>query len=220
MTDEYTIDEVVLPLRVVQQTLPPLNPAGDCGACVLAGLLGMTVPEVYARYAGEVRPFDAISMLGAMRTSVYDEKADRVIASTPVWVFEQYEFNADWGILASSQVLAWHDYLRMALEAGFYAVTLVNFDHAGAGSHVNHWVMLCGARYKTPVHTGAHKQEVLVSCSSSKTPEEQWVDATEFLSKWGGFKLLLLRPKKREESDARASSRTPDGAQLVADSAA
>jgi hypothetical protein len=40
------------------------------------------------------------------------------------------------------------------------------------------------------------KAEVLVSCSSTKTPAEEWVEADVFLKERGGFNVLLARPCK------------------------
>lgn len=48
--------EVVLPRRAVPQPQPPVNPGGDCGACVFAGLTGLSFDTIYDRFLKEVPP--------------------------------------------------------------------------------------------------------------------------------------------------------------------
>ena len=58
--------ELILPLRVVPQPTPQINKGGDCGACVLAGLSGLTVEQVYTDiYDQELEDAKAPSWNGA-----------------------------------------------------------------------------------------------------------------------------------------------------------
>ena len=61
-------------------------------------------------------------------------------------------------------------------------------------------MLLCGARSWvewTDFEGGSRGkpvQQVLVSCSARSTPDEEWVDAREFLRERGGFSTIYARP--------------------------
>lgn len=62
MTAYVAGQESVLPLRVVPQPTPDVCAGGDC---VLAGLTGLEVPEVYQRIRdGKVQTFDFLRERG------------------------------------------------------------------------------------------------------------------------------------------------------------
>lgn len=204
-------DLVVLPRRVAPQPTPEIVGGGDCGACVLAGLLGTSIENVYASLQetptsgkGPV-PFGHRTMPEALRRAYYDTKCvDRYIDSMPSW--PAHEPLRDWGNPSWMQSGDWWKYVHMALEAGYYALTTVDSKKGGPlGGGTDHWVMLCGARLNwTPFEyesegvkrsssRGAY--EVLVSCSSRKTPDEEWVEAGAFLKERGGFFLFLVKPR-------------------------
>ena len=52
-------ETIILPRRVAPQPSPAIVPGGDCGACVLAGLFGITVADAYAMQDPDERPADA-----------------------------------------------------------------------------------------------------------------------------------------------------------------
>lgn len=190
--------DVILPLRVVPQPVPKLHDAGDCGPCVLAGLLGTTPKDVYDRQ-GKVAPLS----WWEMRQMLYDCKSeglfDRIVTNPPSWPQEAISSIACWGCPSTLQSLAWFEYIRMALDAGYYAIALVDFEKGGLHGHgPNHWVLICGARMVYPASgSGAIKQEVLVSCSNAATPDEEWVEVRDLLRYRGGFNALLARPTPR-----------------------
>lgn len=199
-----TRDEVVLSHRVHRQPSPALHPGGDCGACVLGGLLGLDPAETYTRY-GEKHIPDTITWW-AMRDALYlaqsDQRLDRIVTQTPCWPWECTPGIMAFGPLSTMQSQAWWSYLRMALDAGYYGLTHV--DHSRRGSHgpgPNHWVMLCGMRVNEPeIPPGAVgvriRQEVLVSCSASN-PEGEWVDLHDLLRERGAWEMYLARPVGR-----------------------
>jgi hypothetical protein len=83
----------------------------------------------------------------------------------------------------------------MAIDAGYYGLTTVNF--AKAGQAPDHFVLLAGVRKwleEREDGSGTYHPEVLVSCSARSTPALEWVSASEFLKQRGGFNLLLARP--------------------------
>ncbi len=191
--------EVVLPRRVVRQPKPHVNPGGDCGACVLAGLLGTEVGDVYERFrGGKCESFH----WHAMRTALWEARSaglvDRIVTDVPMWPANVPDMAAAWGWHSGYQSLAWASYVEMAVDAGYYGIAMVDVHKKGAhGGGTNHWVMLCGSRERTePMSDGAAeiKNEVLVSCSSSTTPDEEWVGVQDFLRERGGFNVLLVRP--------------------------
>ncbi len=127
-----------------------------------------------------------------------DGLVDRISVYVPVWVWEQSEGMAAFGIPGSVQSLGWKERLLAGLDAGYYGIAHVSHGKSGLlGRGPDHWVMICGYRELYPPHgeSGAIKQEVLVSCSSRSTPDEEWVSIRDFLRERGGFTLLLARPR-------------------------
>lgn len=87
--------------------------------------------------------------------------------------------------------VAWFNYIRMAIDAGYYGVAMVNY--AGTGEpETNHWLLICGARTEGAVHRGPITGEILTSCS---VRGDKWYEAREFLKNMGGYDALLIRPK-------------------------
>lgn len=198
--------EIVLPRRVVPQPTPPIVPGGDCGACVLAGVLGLSVAEVYARLRGKTESIYFGEMGRILRVCDSQELADGAIDEPAFWL----PFNGDagmysFGIQARDCVRGWVNYLRMALTAGYYGIAHVDFNRDVAskrGRETNHWVLLAGLRARWAPHAtvaGARTlvEEVLVSCSARSSPDEEWVDVHDFLRERGGLDLLLVRPAVR-----------------------
>lgn len=189
-------DEVVLPLRVRPQPQPHFNVGGDCGACVLAGLLGWTVDEVYALICdGKVDSIGYSEMQRILRA--HPGLLDRTIWEAPLgWPL--YDMQRAFGAPAHLQGSPWFAYVRMAIDAGYYGIANVDFHKRGALGHgPDHWVLICGARLRSPPpgESGRVWQDVLVSCSAKSSPDEEWVDAHYFLRERGGFNLLLARPR-------------------------
>lgn len=189
-------DQVVLPRRVHQQPVPHLNSAGDCGPCVLAGLLGLGVNEVYTRFFYKVASISRDEMRRALWEAYRDNLLDRV-ADDPPLLWDVYDVHRTFGHPAHLQGGGWFAWVRMALDAGYYGLAEVDHRRGGpAGQGKDHWVLICGAReVPPPPPGGAVAQDVLVSCSSKSTPDEEWVDAREFLMHRGGFNLFLARPR-------------------------
>ena len=94
------------------------------------------------------------------------------------------------------EALAWFNYVRMGIDAGYYGLALVDFKRQG-GPDTDHWVMLCGARtLPLPPDGGLIKGDVLVSCSArSSGMRDEWVDARDFLKHRGGYDVLFVRPR-------------------------
>jgi hypothetical protein len=138
-------------------------------------------------------------MDAALWTAKRDGLVDRFIADVPMWPQNAHPPFSEWGLHGGLQNLEWHAYVRMAIEAGYYGLAMVDIDKRGPfGGGTNHWVLICGARERWVPFAdggGAHgHNEVLVSCSSRRTPDEEWVDAGDFLKERGGFNVILARP--------------------------
>ncbi|MHC4507741.1 MAG: hypothetical protein ACYTAO_02130 [Planctomycetota bacterium] len=191
-------NEVILPRRVVQQPQPPFNADGDCGCCVIAGLLGITVKEVYDR-KGEVTPFSWLSLHKVVGQAYWDGELDRFIDKVPYW--PNPDALRGFGDPSWLSNLEWFSYVRMGLDAGYYGLMNLNFDGAGPLELSDHFVLIAGARdheIPHPTMEGASSitKELLISDSSTKQPDERWVDHLELLRNHGGFNIMLARPSE------------------------
>lgn len=206
--DSKIFDEIVLPRRSIQQRhhWPSIAPGGDCGGCVLAGLTGLTLEEVYDRLKeGQREPFS----YPTMRTALYEAKSrgllHRIVTEHPMW-FSYFDGPGNFGQPSWMMALEWSHYVRMAIEAGYYPVCEVNMAGNGPLSTNDHWLMIVGIREKHAKNKAVEgawdiDEEVLVNCSSRCTPDEQWTKCREFLTKHGGFNCFLAKPNEEERND-------------------
>ena len=202
------LSEIILPRRVVPQPSPKVVEGGDCGACVIAGLLGVGIAEAYdlqdrdERPEGakdKPRPFSWQGMAHALACWGREPMTDGVLDAVPVWPWEVHEMQTHWGMVGWQQNMAWWNYVRMGLMGGFYGVTHVNMDGKGPSFEHDHWVLICGARQRLEPHPtmkgcGTYLQEILVSCSA-RHPEGKWYDSRTYLFTHGGFNAIMVRPK-------------------------
>jgi hypothetical protein len=193
--------EIILPKRVVPQPQPPLNPDGDCGACVLAGLLDVTVEEVYKR-KGEIKPFSWHSLHKVVGEAFWNGELDRFVSKTPFWPNpDALRGFGDPGWMSN---LEWYDYVRMGLDGGYYGLLNYNMDGGGPFAMSDHFVMVVGARERevpndaTPNSTGTViLRELLISDSSTRREGLYWVDHWKMLRENGGYNIMLARPPKQ-----------------------
>ena len=198
--------EIALPRRVRPQCVPFMQNGGDCGACVLGGLLGLSIGETYESYNnGKIGSFHWSSMRDALWTAESRGILDRVITDVPVWPWSINQPFCEWGMHAGFMSIAWFHYVSMAIEAGYYGLALVDIHKKGPfGGGTDHWVLVCGARVRrVPMENSKPDDthvdyridnEILISCSSTRTADEEWVGPGKFLTERGGFNLLLARP--------------------------
>lgn len=196
--------EVVLPRRAVPQPSPAIVKGGDCTACCLAAVTGLSVQDCYGLVEDERLAGGGLTWEGVRRALIEAERRgliDDCVTTTPMWVENFYPAHMMWGLTAVMQGGGWLDYLRLAFTAGFYALT--HIDYAGRGPYESgdHFVLLCGVRERLEpvdnevgrkVGARAILREVLVSCSASG---ERWIGANEFLKTRGGFAVLLAKPR-------------------------
>ena len=206
-----SVHELLNPrVRVHPQPEPRIFPGGDCGACVLGGLLGIGVQEAYdfvgrrareneARARHWPEPFTVQDMIGALVDAEHAGFLDRVNVSRPMWLYEIPHEQSSFGPIGARQVRGWVSYLTMALDAGYVAVARMDTEARGSGpAETDHWVLINGIRTRWEDHptvAGARCgiEEIHVLNSSAKLPLESWMDVHDFLRDRGGFDLLLAR---------------------------
>lgn len=194
---------LVLPRRVTPQPTPGIVPGGDCGACVLGGLLGVSIERIYDELSGKRESIHYHEMSRLLRSVVSRDLAHASIDEPAIWLpFGTSSGMYSFGIQARDCAMAWFRYVRMALEAGYYGIAKVDFNRdltSPRGRETNHWVGIVGARsfWKDhPTVPGAKTgvEEVLVSCSARSSADEEWVDRNDFLRERGGLDVLFVKP--------------------------
>jgi hypothetical protein len=193
--------DLALPRRVLPQPTPNIYPGGDCGACVLSGLLRLgSVADAYDYKDGKREPFLRSEMYSALWQAKSEGKIDRVCDAVPIFLPFGGLDNAAFGLPAHCASLDWFRYIRMAFDAGYYGIAQVSHDLKGvAVAETNHWVLLCGWRERRVPHptvegAASIEQEILISDSARSTAGEHWVEKDTFLRDWGGYSALLARP--------------------------
>ncbi len=184
--------------RPVPQPQPKLNEAGDCGACCLAGFLGITVEAAY-RLRSKRSPaeddgphhFDVYDLRGALVRARYDYDVDRVIDDTPLWPWDAHEMQMEYGLHNRLTPWSWLNYLVMGLDAGYCIFTTVNFQGDGLGA--NHWVIINGYREQVdPPENGASRVNMLLRIGCSVRGEYE-IERNAFLKNHGGYVLTMAR---------------------------
>ena len=181
--------EATLPRRAVHQPQPHIYPQGDCGACSLGGAIGLTVPEVYARFeprGGGIT--NGGEMERCLRCCVSYGLADRMLDCPAE--FPNARYLSAFGSPAIHEYTQWFNYVRMAIDAGYYGIANVDYDGNG-GPDTNHWVLICGARTEGAIVGKMLTGEILVSCPASG---ERWQEARDFLKRMGGYDIRFVRP--------------------------
>ncbi len=195
--------EYILPRRSIKQPIPAINKGGDCGACVLGGLLTPVDDDPRSRLVEMyhlVGKVDSISE-PRMRQALYDSrgKTEDVIFDMPIWA--RPNSLSQWGWPGWTMNVPWFQYHKMAIQAGYYGLAMIASSGKGVNATLDHWILICGARERgvpLPHKKGAWKieQEVLVSNSSSKAKAERWIKVHKFLKQYGGFNTVLVRVKE------------------------
>lgn len=194
MSTEHTIlKSVVLPRRPVKNREVSLHDGGDCGACVLAGLLRLPDAEDAYKlhrpgdyYGGDpipqVHSFTFRSMKDSLDGLASDSGArgglentpialDHVISDTPIWPFGYARHDLSFGMRTQFE---WRGYARALLNGGYYGVAQVKHGGWPADTPIerlgttDHWVMICGWRY---LYVPESDPERLKLCSGSYREE-------------------------------------------------
>lgn len=216
------LKEITLPRRPVKNRLVSLYSGGDCGACVLAGLLGLPDAEdayklhISGEYAGggkipQIESFTRQTMQHSLEALQTDWKItpnliEHVVSDIPIWPFGYARHNLTFAMRPQHE---WRDYARALLTGGYYGIAQVMMGgHAPTAPMkdyglTNHWIMICGWRYcyipetdpeRIKLTTGFYKEEFLIGDSAKSRPLECWVDANDFQNYWGGFAALWAKP--------------------------
>lgn len=129
-------------------------------------------------------------MARCIRCAAIYGKADRMIDTHAEWSSQQ-PFR-QFGSPSVLEYVPWFNYVRMAVDAGYYGLAEVDYDGSVPQYETNHWVLICGARTGGVVTGEIIGGEILVSCSAGRL--NGWHDAREFLKSRGGYDLLFVRP--------------------------
>jgi hypothetical protein len=192
--------DLALPKRAVKQPVPDICPGGDCGACVVSGLTGLPLREVYEwnqRDRKEV--LEALSW-PTMRDVLYQlyahHKVQHIMDSVPLFFDLRPASTWIFGSPGWTMNIGWFNWITLAIKAGYYGIVAVDSQRRGPidGGPGDHWVMICGVRETWPKDCGMITKDVLVSNSSRTAPDEEWVDVSKFLQYWGGYNVLLVKP--------------------------
>lgn len=160
------------------------------------GALDLDVPQVYSCFASKGITNHG-EMARCIRCASSYGHADRVIDEPAEWPGRRYL--RSFGFPAHHESLAWFQHVRMAIDAGYYGLAMVDFD-AACGPETNHWVLLAGARTDTAKSGGVLTGEVFVSCS---VRGGYWIEARQFLKTMGGYDALFVRPRTSRDGDSR-----------------
>ena len=217
--------KVILPRRVIKQPVPHINPGGDCGPCVLGGVLGYdgatghtndkcssAVAKVLVTYcSSEPASLSHYTMRDALYEAVSREIVEDFIFEPPFWNVD--ENTAQFGAEAYAVSNQWFKYISMAIRAGYYGLAMVDSSGRRGGKRgswgTDHWVMICGFRIRSvpirrlkdhPTMSTATtiKSEILISNSSNSAKDERWIEADQFLRQFGGYNAILVLPTESE----------------------
>jgi len=194
-------DEVILPQRVIPQPQPPLNAEGDCGACVLGGVLGLTVEQVYER-VGKVQAFSWDGVYHFLWDALGRDEIDRLVWRAPTWPVT--ECHRGFGNPAWLMADDWFRWIQMAIDGGTYPLLNYAIEGGGPLQSPDHFAMIVGCRQvrtRKVMDSGTKfasiDRELLISCSSTRTPPEEWVEVGDLLRERGGYNCFLVRPTSK-----------------------
>ena len=212
----------VLPRRVIQQPEPLINPGGDCGVCVAGGVIvGQTNPgkvaveDAYGMRDGDEGPrsISRYKMIEILNEGRHQGMVEDYIEDIPMWAPDPW--HAEW-LTRWDMANKWFRYYKMAIRAGYYGMAQVNSDGKGVNHGTDHWVLICGFRERHVLNHRLRnnesetlrksrivKMEILISNSSRAAKDERWIEAHEFLRRFGGYNALLVlpTPNRAEDSD-------------------
>lgn len=180
--------QTTLHKRSLKQPTPGICKGGDCGACSIGGVLGISVPEVYERFNSE-----GITHVGEMDSCLRYSLTLGLSERALDFHVDVAGYSTHWPCFGRPAYLAslqWFRVVQMAIDAGYYGLAEVSFERAG-GPDTNHWIVLCGYRTDGCVPDKVITGEVLMSCS---VKGEEWIEASQFLKTMGGYATRFVRP--------------------------
>ncbi len=212
---------IYLPNKVPKNYEQSLNSGGDCGACVIAGLLGISIEQAYeyhksgTYHGGEPIPKIHSFCRSSMRDTLDNLQPknhgliEHVVKHAPIFPLAAHkELGMPFGLMGNLQFGAWTDYVRAMLSGGYYGIAQVynnghNENSLNEHGMTNHWVMIKGWRMqwyrdpkdKTSTSGGMAIEEICISNSSRNSEHEQWIYVGDFLGLWGGFDAYWAKPK-------------------------
>lgn len=177
MIVERVVKEVSLPRRPPKNPIPSLNDGGDCGACVLAGILNIPIEKAYdlhcsgEYYGGKPIPtvssFNFHSMSKTLESltddlGFHDEGRnllEHCVTDIPMWMIDQHHemCGLSFGVSGAMQYSPWCNNVRAMLTGGYYGICQVydggHKELTNLYGSTNHWIMIAGWRYVYVKHT-------------------------------------------------------------------
>ncbi len=218
-----TTSKMILPRRVIKQPVPHFAEQGDCGPCVLGGVLGYegatghindkcssAVGKVLVTYcSSEPASLSFHTMTDALHEAQRNGSIEDFICESPIW--PAHEAQNQFGPAGHMVSLQWYAYIKMAIRAGYYGLAMVN--HKGRGTDAwstDHWVLICGFRtrlvpiphlknHPTMSNSKKYVNEIFISNSSNRSKDERWIEVNKFLMKYGGYNAILVLPAKEDK---------------------
>lgn len=202
------MQEIILERRSLSQPSPYIVNGGDCGACVLSGLLNISVKEAYTLHQvpdnmPKEHPFSLYTMKKTleMLSPPFSSNFIHTVTEIPIWPFDYLlPTQSSFGLLGLTMFCSWKNYLIAMLHGGFYGVTQVfnnghfqlNHDNSvNAYPLTNHWVIICG--WRNAKINNSFEDQILISNSASNSPKEEWIEIQHFLKHWGGFNCMYVK---------------------------
>lgn len=166
-------------------------PKGDCGPCVLAGMLNWpgdpltAVTDVYQnlRRDGLIQAFTAEDMRDTLSDLHAKGMVEYYNTDLPSWG----PYSTAWGRPAHITSPEWARYIDLGMRAGCYAIVQIQSKTTLEDLAPDHWALLTGFYY------GNDGPYVRLSCSNTG---DQWLTAKRFLQTRGGFHAYLVKPSK------------------------
>ena len=211
MTEDFSI---VLPREVPRNPVPCISHGGDCGACAIAGVTGLTPKEAYKFHfpgtylGGKAQKKESpVSVSHMAESLVATGRVEHIIEGMINMTSMDYA-PPEWGAfgpLPHYQAVLYFNLFRALLSAGYYRLCTVSSGGSGFSGQMkqqtNHWIMINGIRgHLEPVMSfpdaKKYEYEIRISDSANSRPHCVWVDIGEFLQCWGGMVGVWAKPKK------------------------
>lgn len=190
-------------VRSTRQPHPFFAPIGDCGACCVSGVTGMSVEEVYEFLKPHRGDYAAGKPKGDYCTLGY---------STIIFMLQElglahenflpaqniHTLNPEYfpfGSPSHFNSREWEKLSKDRVRKGMVGIAQVNFDgqaHMSQHLNHNHFVII----YDLEDVETEHGSRTMVKVSCSVKGEYQ-VEAREFLWRFGGYNAIWVKPLKQ-----------------------
>lgn len=172
-----------------RQPQPFLHQRGDCGACVVAGITGLTPNEIY-EYHGKIDGMAYSCMVELLKklkdkNVIEDFRAEMPLLSE---FLNEPEFNT-FGRPGWMNAQAWFAWAVNKFYNGYIGIAAVSMTKNGhVDASADHWVMLNGRDWDSG---SVRENKIHVSCSWRGEYKQS---VHEFLKTEGGYNTIWVKP--------------------------